>query len=267
GLAADAVLKPGETFRRAMATARGAAGMLEDINAEQIIDPIAAMASGLSRRLDHCSVPMQALRHARKELDATINDLVLTAVSGAVGRYHVHRGHHTEELRAMVPMSLRTNDERSTLGNRVGMLNIKLPIAESDPLRRLELIQGRTGAAKRDRRGALYPFLMRAMVLSPGFVFREFVRQMTTKVNLICTNIPGTPDLRYYSGQPVERIIPYAPIMERCPISVALLSYRDHLEVGIALDPEAIPDHDKFRLHLSDAFAEVLSLAGPPKRK
>jgi hypothetical protein len=66
-------------------------------------------------------------------IGATLNDLVLTAVSGAVGRYHAKRGVPVETLRAMVPMNLRADHERDALGNRLGFLNISLPVGEADP--------------------------------------------------------------------------------------------------------------------------------------
>ena len=68
----------------------------------------------------------------------------------------------------------------------------------------------------------------------------------------------------------IEAIIPFAPVTEKVPLSVALFRYVDQLDIGIATDPEAIPDHERFKGYLEDAFEEVLRLGGtkaPSRRK
>jgi WS/DGAT/MGAT family acyltransferase len=204
---------------------------------------------------------MAELQRARKALDVPINDIMLASVAGAVGRYYALRGARMTGLRAMVPMSLRTDSEKHALGNRVGMLNIELPVGEVDPERRLKIIHRRTHQAKRDGRGAIYPFLTQALGLLPGFALKTFVQGSMERVNLVCTNIPGIKQPRWFAGRMIERIIPYAPVVEGCPLSIALFSYRNDLEIGIATDPEAIPDPEKIRAHLADAYAEIITLA------
>jgi WS/DGAT/MGAT family acyltransferase len=270
GLAGSATVHPLETMHRAAAVTRGAAEVIHDLSTPPIKDPIAVDATGMSRRLGHWSVPMDELRRASRALHATINDLMLTVVSGGVGRYHAFRGARMKALRAMVPMNLRPDQEGSVPGGQVGMMNIVLPVGESDPARRLALIRRRTGMAKRDQRSALYPFLTRALVVLPGVALRKFMESSAARVNLLCTNIPGIENPRWFAGRMIERIVPFAPVVEGCPLSIALLSYRHDLEIGIATDPEAIPDPEKLRGHLQDAYAEVIALsekAPPPPRR
>jgi WS/DGAT/MGAT family acyltransferase len=265
GFAREIMIHPMRSAEKAMTTARGTVGLLQDLGKRKIADPIADGAAGMARRMDRMSVSLEDLRRVHKAIGATINDLVLTAVSGAVGRYHVRRGLPVETLRAMVPMNLRVDRERNTLGNRIGFLNISLPVGEKDPRRRLAIIQQDTGRAKRDRRGAIYPYLARFVTAMPTFVFRAVVAGTAGNVNLICTNVPGTPETRWISGRRIKAIIPFAPIMEKCPMSVALFSYTDQLCVGLATDPEAIPDHARLKKDLEDAFKEVLGLDARPR--
>jgi WS/DGAT/MGAT family acyltransferase len=266
----EIALHPFRTATKAASTARSTLGLLEDLQKKPIPDPIAEGASGISRRIDHMSVSLKDLRRVHDALGATINDLVLTAVSGAFGRYHALRGVPVDSLRSMVPVSLRHDHERSTLGNRVGMLNVTLPVGEDDPRKRLSIIQRRTGRAKSDRRGSMYPYFMRVVTALPTFAFRAFIQSTLGTVNLICTNIPGTEEPRWLAGQRIESLIPIAPSAEKCPLTVCLFSYVDSLGIGIATDPEAIPDHDKLKSYLEDAFEEVLRLDGSrarPRRK
>lgn len=260
GFAKEIMIHPMRTAGRAMTTARATIGLLQDMGKSKIVDPIAEGAAGMARRMDRMSVSLKDLRRVHKAIGATLNDLVLTAVSGAVGRYHAKRGVAVETLRAMVPMNLRTDHDRDALGNRLGFLNISLPVGEEDPRRRLAIIQQETGRAKGDRRGAMYPYLARFVTSMPTFVFRAVVAGTAGNVNLICTNVPGTPDRRWITGRRIEAIIPFAPVLEKCPMSFALFSYVDKFGIGIATDPEAIPDHDRLRRYLEEAFEEVLSL-------
>jgi diacylglycerol O-acyltransferase len=268
--AKEIALHPFRTAAKAASTARSAYGLLEDLGKKPIADPITEGASGLGRRIDPLFVSLADLRRVHNALNATINDLVLTAVSGAVGRYHALRGVPMESMRAMVPVNLRQDHQRGELGNRVGMINVTLPVGEDDARRRLSLIQRRTGRAKGDRRGAMYPYFMRLVTALPTFAFRAFIESTAGSVNLICTNIPGTDEPRWLAGRKIEALIPIAPVMEKCPLAIALFSYVDKLGIGIATDPEAIPDHEKMKAHLEDAFEEVLHLDGRragPRRK
>jgi WS/DGAT/MGAT family acyltransferase len=209
------------------------------------------------------TISLPRLRRITDALGATLNDVVLTAVSGAVGRYHVHRRVRIDELNCMVPMSLRQADERNSLGNRVGAFNVALPVGERDPLLRLARIQEQTGAAKSDRRGAAWPFLLRVMASLPGFAYRLLAQNVTGRVNLICTNIPGPPVQRYLAGAKIEVMYPFVPVAVGTPLSIGLMSYGDTYGVGIDTDPAAIPDPELLTSYLAAAFDEIEARALP----
>jgi WS/DGAT/MGAT family acyltransferase len=245
---------------------RGVRGLVADLTAPATYDPLAQASTGIGRRLDAMALPLPRLRRIKDALGVTLNDVVLTAVSGAVGRYHVHRKLHLHELHCMVPMSLRGDDERSALGNRVGAFNVALPVGEPDPLVRLARIRHQTGAAKSDRRGAAYPLMMRVMALMPGFAYRLLAQAVTGRVNLICTNMPGPPAQRYLAGAKVDAIHPFAPVALGTPLSIALMSYGDNYGIGIDTDPAAIPDPELLSQYLAAAVDEIEARAFPHAR-
>jgi diacylglycerol O-acyltransferase / wax synthase len=256
-VSARALFRPGEVIDELVRAVRGVRGLITDLTAPATYDPLAQASTGIGRRLDAMSLSMPRLRRIKETLGVTLNDVVLTAVSGAVGRYHVHRNVHLHELHCMVPMSLRPDDERQTLGNRVGAFNVALPVAEPDPLVRLARIQHQTGAAKSDRRGAAYPLMTRALALMPGFAYRLLAQSVTGRVNLICTNMPGPPAQRYLAGATVEAIYPFAPVALGTPLSIALMSYGDTYGIGIDTDPAAIPDPELLSQYLAAAVDEI----------
>lgn len=261
GLAAETVREPRKVAQQVAAAARGIRGLLSDLTQPPAPDPLARKATGIGRRLEGLTMSLPRLRKVKEALGVTLNDLMLTIVAGAVGRYYRLHKLEVTELHCMVPISLRREEERHLLGNRVGMCNVALPIGETDPLRRLTRIQEQTQEAKRDRRGAAYPFLMRLLTLTPSFVIRLMARASTGRINLIVTNVPGPPEVRYLAGARIEEIYPYAPVVVGLPLSIALLSYADTYGIGIDTDPAAIPDPECLHRFLEEAADEIERVA------
>jgi diacylglycerol O-acyltransferase len=267
-LSMRAALRPGEVIQKIGRAARGVRGMIADLTAPATYDPLAQASTGIGRRLDAMTQSLPRLQRISGALGATLNDVMLTALSGAVGRYYAHRKMRVNELRCMVPVSLREAGERQALGNRVGALNIALPVGERDLFVRLAHIQRQTGAAKRDRRGAAWPLMMRVMTSMPAFAYRLLAQTVTGRINLICTNIPGPPTQRYLAGAKIVAMYPFAPVALGTPLSVALMSYGDTYGVGIDSDPAAIPDPELLTRYLAAAVDEIEDRALPrPARK
>jgi len=267
GIPVHAALNPLETLGQLRSSLRGIRGLMADLTAEGIADPLARDSTGIGRRLDGMTLSMPRLSNLAQELDATLNDLVLAVVSGAVGRYHDHRHVHVDTLHCMVPMNLRGSDERSALGNRVGAFTVALPVGEPDPLLRLARIQEQTRAAKSDRRGAAYPLVTQALALMPGFAYRALAQTIAGRINLICTNIPRPPAPRYLAGAKIDVIYPFAPVAVGTPLSIALLSHGDAYGVGIDTDPAAIPDPEVLTRYLAAALTELEDRARPRGRR
>jgi hypothetical protein len=98
---------------------------------------------------------------------------------------------------------------------------------------------------------------MRALSVMPGFAYRLLAQNVTGRVNLICTNMPGPPAQRYLAGARVDAIYPFVPVALGTPLSVALMSYGDTYGVGIDTDPAAIPDPELLHRYLAAAFDEL----------
>jgi WS/DGAT/MGAT family acyltransferase len=261
-----AVLAPRAVAEDVARSVRGVRGLIADLTAPGIPDPLAHNSTGIGRRLDATALSVARLAAIGCALEATLNDIVLTVVAGAVGRYHRHRHIEVDVLQCMVPVSLRQRDERGALGNRVGAFTVALPVGDPDPLARLERIQVQTRAAKSDRRGAAYPLVTHALALLPGFAYRLLARYVTGRINLICTNVPGPPAPRYLAGAKIEAIFPFAPVALGTPLTIALLSYGDTYGIGIDTDPAAIPDPELLSRYLT-AEVENLEARVLPRRR
>jgi diacylglycerol O-acyltransferase len=259
-----ALRAPGDALAGVARTSRGLWSLGRDALQPATRDPLSTRSAGLSRRFDVWQVPLERLRKLKAPLGATVNDLVLAALTAALGGYYRQRGHAVETLKCMVPMNLRSRDERDTLGNRVGIFSIALPVGTTRPELRLRRIVEQMRAAKEDQRGAAAPWLAQPLALIPGAAFRWIARRSLGRVNVACTNIPGVRRRRYMAGATVEAIYPFVSVVEGTPIVVALLSYAGNFHVGIDTDPEAIPEPHRITELLGAGLDELESLASRP---
>ncbi len=256
-----ALRHPSEAAEDLGRTLRGVRALVDDAARPAAEDPLARASSGLSRRFDVLDVPIERLRKLRAPLGATINDVVLAALTGALRAYYEERDHRVDTLKCMVPMNLRGRDERDSMGNRVGVFNVHLPVGEASREQRLLEIREQTRAAKQDQRGAAGPVLMEALAAVPVAVIRRLAQLAMGQVNVACTNVPGTPERRYMGGAEVESIYPFASVVQGTPLVFALLSYAGTMHVGIDSDPEAIPDPQRIPELFDTELAQLEALA------
>ncbi len=269
GAAAHALADPADAARQVARFARGMGGLVADI-ASGATAGTNGTGPGIGRRLDGIVLSLPRMRRIKSTLGITLNDLVLTAVSGAVGRYHARRGVRVDTLTCMVPVSLRQDHERTELGNRVGGFTIQLPVGERDPRVRLARIREQTQTAKRGGYGAAYRLLMQASALIPAAVFRGFAHRMAGRIQLICSNVPGPAAARYLAGAKIDAVYPFAPVMFGTPIAIALVSYGTTYGVGIAADPAVIPDPERLGQYLQqeiDAIERQVEKVGRSRQR
>ena len=200
---------------------------------------------------------------------------MLTVVAGALGRWLRDRGVRTEglELRALVPVSIRTEDEHGALGNRIAAMRGPLPVYVSDPVERLrDRARGdgqpegvQAGARRRgDRRAAgLRAATLLAQASRLNFSTRLF--------NLIVTNVPGPQFPLYLLGREMEEIVPIAFLPENHALAIAIMSYNGKVDFGLLADYDAMPDLEAFGGYLEESLAELLTAARkqarPPRER
>ncbi len=248
---------PVGTARQFVKAAGSLSSMISEFTGKADKDPLAADCTGLGRRLEVVSLSMPRMQRIKEALGVTLNDLVLAAVAGAVGRYHDHCRVHVEELQCVVPMNLRQAGRRDEPGNRLGIFFVTLPVGERDPLVRLRMIRQQTTTAKGDGRGSSLPVLMEALRFIPGRVLRALADSVNGRIGLICTNVPGPSAQRYLAGAKIEAIYPFVSVMFGMPLTIALLSYGDSYAVGIATDPTAISLPRLLHRYVEEAVEEI----------
>ena len=255
--AARALVNPGDLVEQLTHGTRQVQALWRDATAERVHDPLAARTTGIGRRLDGVALSMKRFQDLKTLLGVPLNDVVLLAVSGALGRYHEHRGISLDAVPCMVPMSLREEGERHRLGNHVGAFRVMLPVRERSQAIRLAGIHAQTHAAKQGRQGAAYGAMMKLVSLIPAAVFRAAAESISGRVHLICSNVPGPRVERYLAGAKIDAVFPFAPVMLGTPLSIALISYGDRLGFGIDSDPAALPDPERVRRFLVQELDDI----------
>jgi WS/DGAT/MGAT family acyltransferase len=220
---------------------------------------------GPHRRIDWMTVDLATIKAIRGRLGGTINDMVLTTVAGAIGKFLARRASSIEgDFRAVVPVSVRTGDERGTTGNRVSVWLIPLPIAEPDARKRLAAVMARTAQCKDDGDATGGELLTRAAEFTTANVVNLAARLINSsrRFNLVVTNVPGPPVPFYLLGARMVAAYPHLPLFENQGLSVALLSYAGQLAWGIGADWNQMPDLSEFLGAIEEAFAELRVAAG-----
>ena len=203
---------------------------------------------------------------AKRRAGATVNDVCLTAVTGALRELARLRGESPRPLKAMVPVSLRAEDQRQELGNRFTFAFIQLPVATRSRAGRLEQVRHETAAFKQSGRPAGTGAVLGALGLLPDPVKNRAARLASSArvFNLTVSNIPGPRFPVYMLGAELSEAYPVVPIAEQHSLSIGMFSYRDHMFFGLYADPETLPE-----VHGLPALLdrEITALARPRRRK
>jgi diacylglycerol O-acyltransferase len=220
---------------------------------------------GPHRRFDWTEMKVADLKAVKNVLGGTLNDVVLATVSGALRIFFTQRGLDPDELdiRAMVPVSVRSNDERGHLGNRVTQLTASLPVKLTDPVERLHAVSETTAGLKESRQALGGEVLTAISDWTVPNLLVQAVRlaSRSRPYNLIVTNVPGPQIPLYLEGAPMRTSYPVVPLFENLALVVGLFSYNGGLYWGFNADWEQIPDLHDFIVAIEDSFRELQQAA------
>jgi WS/DGAT/MGAT family acyltransferase len=208
---------------------------------------------------------LEDYRQIKNALGGTVNDVVLTVVSGSLARWLRSRGIRTEglEMRALVPVSVRVQDDKGTLGNKLAAMRGPLPVYINDPIARLRFVKKAMDGLKESKQAVGAATLAAVNNLAPPTILAQASRlNFSTRLfNLIVTNIPGPQMPLYVLGRRLEDLFPIAFLPTGHALAVAIMSYNGQLEYGLLGDYDALPDIQLIADGLDEALAELLDLA------
>ena len=267
---ADLLTSPSHAASLAGAIARdGAAAARLLLTPADTASPIKG-DPGLSRRVAWGEpLSLKRIKQIAHAQDATVNDVLLAALSGGLRHYLRSRGAPTREIQAMVPFNLRPLDQPvpRDLGNKFGLVFLPLPVGVSGSYRRLIEVHKRMTEIKEGRDGPISYALLSVTGLTPEPVERRIVDLFTGKGTAIVTNVPGPSEPVYLAGTPVRAVLVWAPTSGHIGMSVSIFSYRGEVTVGLMVDAALIPDPDHVVAQLELELEALARLAPGRSRR
>jgi diacylglycerol O-acyltransferase / wax synthase len=224
-------------------------------------------AIGPHRRYAWVRASLDDLKAIKNSLGGTVNDVVLASVAGALGRHMTRRGAKLpQSLRALVPVSVRSDDERGALGNRVAAMMAPLPVGEKDPRQRLAIIAAAMQGIKRSGQAVGAQVLTELSGFAPPTLMAQGSRLVSTErfFNLVVTNVPGPQFPLYLMGRELREINPMVPLAKGQALGIAIMSYNGRMNFGLLGDWDAMGDLDALAADLEASLEELASAAGVP---
>lgn len=258
------LMRPGEI----VATARDELASL-GATLEKFLSPASEtgfnQAIGPHRRFDWTQLDIAEIREVRKQLGGTLNDVVLTVITGVIRGHFISRGLSLVDLdfRVMLPVSVRSLEEPGAIGNRVSMLVVPLPLDEVDPRRRHHRVCEATREAKMSSQKAMGEALEGFADLTGSSVLTRLVRfgLQSRLTNLVVTNVPGPREAVYLFGAKLLETYPVVPLGTHQVLGVAFFSYNGMVYWGFNADWDQLPDLHEIVDSVSRQFAELLAVA------
>jgi diacylglycerol O-acyltransferase / wax synthase len=188
------------------------------------------------------------------KMGATINDILISATTGALGRYLEERGEPVSgvNIRALVPINLRPPDELDELGNRFGLVFLSLPIGIKDQVRRQVVLKRRMDAIKNSPEAVVATGILNFIGMTPRKIEKIIISIFGMKGTAVITNVPGPRQLLYLAGIPISTVIFWVPAPSSLSIGVSILSYNGNIMLGVATDAAIIPDPE----HIIELFQQ-----------
>ncbi len=218
-------------------------------------------AIGPHRRFTWARSELATFKRIKDTFGGTVNDVVLAIVTGALRKWLHQRGVRTEglELRALVPVSIRTEDERGELGNRLAAMRGPLPVYVEDPVRRLRVVSEQMEGLKRSKQALGAEVIARFNDFAPPTLLAQAARiNFSTRLfNTIVTNVPGPQIPLYILGRELEEVFPVAFLPPNHALAVAIMSYNGRVCFGLLADYDSMEDVETIAAGIDESLAEL----------
>jgi diacylglycerol O-acyltransferase / wax synthase len=231
---------------------------------------------GPHRRYTFLDADLATFKAVKDSLGGTLNDVVLTAVTLALGRYLRTRGHDMSSspkgeglvLKAMVPVSVRTNAQRGALGNQVAAMWAPLPVGVENPAECLREIASAMDELKQSGQAVGAQVLTNLAGFAPPTILSQAARLQARQqfFNLVVTNVPGPQFPLYLLGRRLLVLYPVVPLAQRQALGIAVMSYDGHLGFGLLGDYDALPELEEIASDLKAAITALARAAGVRER-
>jgi diacylglycerol O-acyltransferase / wax synthase len=264
GKAVEAVQNPGRTVNTVRESAE-AIGEVLWAGLNPAPDVPLNVPIGPHRRIETVRASLDDFKTVKRAFGGTVNDVVLAVVAGAMRRWLRARGVRTEgmELRALVPMSIRSEEEMSAGGNRIAAMRGPLPVYVEDPVERLRVVRESMAGVKDSKQALGAEVIAGLQDFAPPTLLAQASRlNFSTRLfNLIVTNVPGPQFPLYLLGRELHELVPVAFLPENHALAIAIMSYNGGVDFGLLADYDAMADVEFVTHAIRESLDELLEAA------
>ena len=208
-------------------------------------------------------LPLDDIKTIARALGASVNDVLLSCVAGALSAYLAKKGDATAGVmvRALVPVNLRPLEDAYRLGNQFGLVFLDLPIGIENPVERLYAVRANMTALKGSYQPVISLGLLAAMGAGPKVLQDELLQALARNGTAVMTNVPGPPKPLYFAGAAIERFLFWVPQSGDIGMGVSILSYAGQVQFGLITDHGLCPDPDLVIAQFGPEFEKLVLAA------
>jgi WS/DGAT/MGAT family acyltransferase len=226
-------------------------------------DPSTIFKSKLSVRKNAAwakSIELGKVKAIAYATGTTVNDVLISNLAGALREYMLKVGEDPDDIiiNATVPVNLRPLEHAKDLGNHFGLVFLKLPIFESNPLKRLRYVHEEMNELKKSKQAIVSFGLLSAIGMAPAAVQTMLLDQFSQKATTVLTNVPGPQVPLYVSGSKVEKIMFWVPQNGSIGMGISILSYNGKVEFGLIVDKNLVSDPQNVIKEFPSQFENLL---------
>jgi WS/DGAT/MGAT family acyltransferase len=207
-------------------------------------------------------LPLKQIKAIKNVTGGTVNDVMVSALAGALRSYLINRNQPVDDLtfRVFVPVNIRTNEEMTQLGNKFSLVFLPLPVGLADPLDRLHFVREHMDKLKKSPEIPVAFSILKGIGMSPAELQEVMVTMFGTKATAVLTNVPGPPIPLYLAGSKITGLMFWVPQSGRVSLGLSILSYSGKVFLGVASDAGLIPDPETIIEGFYDEYEGLLKL-------
>jgi diacylglycerol O-acyltransferase / wax synthase len=219
---------------------------------------------GVSKRVAWAEpLSLDEVKAIGRAFDCTVNDVLMASAAGALRSYMLERGEQLEGvgIRATVPVNLRPLEHAKKLGNHFGLVFLDLPVGQSNPVRRLEMVADCMRNLKSSRQAIVAYGLLAALGMAPASLQKLALELFSRKATTVATNVPGPQQPLYLGGCKIHEQMFWVPQTGSIGLGISILSYNNHVHFGLIADAKLVPDPDAVIRRFKPEFEKLLYIA------
>ena len=207
-------------------------------------------------------IALNQVKAVGRVLNCSVNDLLLSAAAGALRGYLLEKGETLTdtEVRALVPVNLRSSESTESLGNHFGLVALELAVGIENPLSRLYTTRDRMEALKGSYQASVTYGILGLVGMAPKFLQQQVLDLLAGKATAVMTNVPGPQQARYIAGVKLRQQMFWVPQSGNIGIGVSILSYDGQVQFGLITDKTMVDDPERIVERFSDEFEKLLWL-------